>query len=163
MKNVDATLYRERFRPMYHFTAPKGWLNDPNGLICFRGRYHLFYQYNPKDVVWDMPHWGHAVSDDMIHWKHLPIALYPDALGSIFSGTIVADTGNTSGLFGPEGGLVALFTHHAADRTEYQSLAYSRDGGLTWTKYPGNPVLRGGPGPDWKVFRDPKVLRFRGR
>lgn len=158
--NKNTTLYRERFRPQYHFTAPRGWLNDPNGLIFYRGEYHLFYQYNPHDIAWGAPYWGHAVSADMINWRHLPVALEPDALGSIFSGTIVADDHNTSGLFGKDGGLVALFTHHADDGTEYQSLAYSADCGRSFVKYSGNPVIRGNRGPEWRDFRDPKVLRF---
>lgn len=155
-------LYQERFRPQYHFTAPKGWINDPNGLIFYRGEYHLFYQYNPHDICWGDPYWGHAVSKDMIHWENLPVALEPDELGSIFSGTIVADRDNTSGLFDENGGMVALFTHHAKNGTEYQSLAYSADCGRSWNKYAGNPIIRGGEGPEWKDFRDPKVLRFGG-
>lgn len=155
--------YGERFRPQYHFSAPKGWLNDPNGLVFFEGEYHLFYQYNPEDLCWGAPHWGHAVSTDMLHWKNLPVALSPDELGTIFSGTIVADVENSSGLFNGRGGLVALFTHHGADGTECQSLAYSADRGRSWRKYAGNPVLRGKDDPDWKDFRDPKVLRWNGR
>lgn len=153
--------YHERFRPQYHFSAPHGWLNDPNGLIFYEGEYHLFYQYNPEDICWGAPHWGHAVSMDMIHWENLPIALSPDELGCIFSGTIVADGLNTSGLFDDKGGLVALFTHHAPDATEYQSLAYSSDRGRTWKKYAGNPVIRGENDLTWKDFRDPKVLRWQ--
>lgn len=159
---MNHPLFRERFRPQYHFTAPKGWLNDPNGLIFYRGEYHLFYQYNPHDISWGAPHWGHAVSDDMIHWKDLPIALYPDDLGSIFSGTVVADDRNTSGLFNNAGGLVAIFTHDLHGR-EYQSIAFSNDNGRTWSKYTDNPVLIGGNGPEWKDFRDPKVFRFNNQ
>ena len=155
-------MYRERFRPQYHFTAPLGWLNDPNGLIYDHGEYHLFYQYNPHSTRWASPHWGHAVSRDMVRWRDLPIALYPDKLGSIFSGTIVADKEDTSGLFGKGGGLAALFTHDLHGQ-ECQSLAISSDRGRTWKKYPGNPVLRGGEGPEWKDFRDPKVFRFGGK
>lgn len=154
-------IYHERFRPGYHFSPPHGWMNDPNGLVYFHGQYHLFYQYNPDHIYWSDPHWGHAVSSDMVHWRNLPIALFPDDLGTIFSGTIVADLANTSGLFSSSGGLVALFTHHAASGEEYQSLAFSDDDGLTWIKYEGNPVLRGLGGEEWKDFRDPKVLRFQ--
>lgn len=156
-------LYHERFRPQYHFSASHGWMNDPNGLIFYEGEYHLFYQYNPEDICWGAPHWGHAVSSDLIHWNNLPVALFPDDLGSIFSGTIVSDENNTSGLFASGGGLVALFTHHAADGTEYQSLAYSSDKGRTWTKYAGNPVIRGKDDLAWKNFRDPKVLRWKNQ
>jgi len=157
-------LYKERFRPQYHFSAPHGFINDPNGLIYYRGEYHLFYQYNPNDICWHAPHWGHAVSSDLIHWKHLPVALYPDELGSIFSGTVVADEDNTSGLFDGNGGLVAIFTHdlYTDERQEeYQSIAYSSDNGRTWTKYSGNPVLVGKGGAEWKDFRDPKVFRYK--
>jgi len=135
------------FRPQYHFTPPQGWMNDPNGLVFYQGEYHLFYQHKRP------LHWGHAVSRDLVHWQHLPIALAPDELGDIFSGSVVVDWNNTSGLFGRGSGLVAIFTHHT-ERSQSQSLAFSRDNGRTWIKYSGNPVLVS-PEPD---FRDPKVF-----
>jgi fructan beta-fructosidase len=135
-------------------------MNDPNGMVYFKGEYHLFFQHNPNDSIWGPMHWGHAVSKDMINWQELPIALYPDEFGTIFSGSAVVDWHNTSGFFPDEPGIVAIFTHHldkddGTPAVQTQSLAYSHDKGRTWTKYEGNPVL----GHPTKVdFRDPKVF-----
>jgi len=140
-------------------------MNDPNGMVYFNHTYHLFFQYYPGATVWGPMHWGHATSTDLIHWKQLPIALYPDSLGYIFSGSAVVDTHNTSS-FGKNGKtpLVAIFTHHdpkgaAENKNNFQneSLAYSLDNGATWTKYAGNPVLKN---PGITDFRDPKVMWF---
>jgi len=156
--------YSEQHRPQFHFSPPTGWMNDPNGLVYDRGEYHLFYQHYPDSTVWGPMHWGHAISTDLVHWQHLPIALYPDSLGYIFSGSAIADVGNSSG-FGQNQitPLVAIFTHHdmvgeKAGRTdiEVQSIAYSQDHGRTWTKYAGNPVIKN---PGIRNFRDPKVFR----
>lgn len=156
--------YTEPHRPQFHFTPEKMWMNDPNGMVYFEGEYHLFYQHYPDSNVWGPMHWGHAVSTDLVHWEHLPIALYPDSLGYIFSGSAVVDWNNTSG-FGMDGQppLVAIFTQHLmsgekAGRTDfqYQSIAYSTDKGRTWTKYAGNPVIPNTQ--KIKDFRDPKVL-----
>lgn len=153
----------EPHRPAIHFTPEAMWMNDPNGLVFYKGVYHLFYQHNPNSTVWGPMHWGHATSTDLVHWQRLPIALYPDSLGAIFSGSAVADVKNTSGL-GKNGKvpLVAIFTHHDADGEragkndfQNQSLAYSLDDGKTWEKYAGNPVLRS---PGIRDFRDPKVM-----
>ncbi|HEX2683438.1 MAG TPA: glycoside hydrolase family 32 protein [Ferruginibacter sp.] len=153
---------QEPHRPQIHFSPQAHWMNDPNGLLFYNNVYHLFYQYYPDSTVWGPMHWGHATSTDMVHWQHQPIALYPDSLGYIFSGSAVADVNNTSGL-GKDGKtpLVAIFTHHDPEgektgKVNYQnqSLAYSLDDGKTWTKYPGNPVLKN---PGIKDFRDPKV------
>jgi fructan beta-fructosidase len=144
---------RDIHRPGYHFTPPVSWMNDPNGLVYYDGEYHLFYQYHPASSSVGPMHWGHAVSRDLLHWQHLPIALYPDENGLIFSGSAVVDWFNTAG-FGKEA-LVAVFTHHA-HYFESQCLAYSTDKGRTWTKYSGNPVLT--PPPDTLDFRDPKVF-----
>jgi fructan beta-fructosidase len=150
------------YRPQIHFTPPEHWMNDPNGLVYYKGTYHLFYQYFPGGTVWGPMHWGHATSTDLIHWKHQPIALYPDSLGYIFSGSAVVDSKNTSGL-GKNGivPLVAIFTHHdpkgekdGKANFQNQSLAFSLDEGKTWTKYAHNPVLKN---PGIKDFRDPKV------
>ncbi len=140
-------------RPLFHFTPPAHWINDPNGLIYHEGEYHLFYQYYPEGLVWGPMHWGHAISRDLIAWEHLPIALYPDAIGMIFSGSAVIDTDNTAG-FGA-GAMVAIFTHHT-EQGQAQSLAFSADRGRTWEKYAGNPVIPLIEGkPD---IRDPKVI-----
>lgn len=150
----------EPYRPEFHFSPKKGWMNDPNGMVYFNGKYHLFYQHNPDANVWGPMHWGHAISKDLMHWEEQPIALYPDSLGTIFSGSAVVDQDNTAG-FG-KNALVAIFTHHNHKIEEaktglhqYQSLAYSLDEGKTWTKYRGNPVL---PNPGIWDFRDPKVM-----
>ena len=154
--------YQEPYRPQVHFSPKEKWMNDPNGMVYYKGVYHLFFQYYPKDIVWGPMHWGHAISKDLIHWKQLPIALYPDSLGYIFSGSAVVDEHNTSG-FGKNGitPLVAIFTHHepkmekeGGDRYQNESIAYSLDNGNTWTKYAGNPVLKN---PGIKDFRDPNV------
>jgi len=142
-------------RPHYHFTPPQMWLNDPNGLVYYKGEYHLFYQYHPASTVWGPMHWGHAVSRDLVNWQHLPIALYPDEHGMIFSGSAVVDKNNTAGL-GHEA-MVAVFTHHKDDH-QSQSLAYSTDNGRTWTKYSANPVLSAPH--DIPDFRDPKVFWY---
>ncbi len=140
--------------------------HDPNGLVYYNGVYHLFFQYYPDSTVWGPMHWGHATSKDLVHWSQQPIALYPDSLdGYIYSGSAVVDRNNSSG-FGIKGKppLVAMFTHHepagaAAHRIDYQnqSLAYSNDGGSTWTKFAGNPVLKN---PGIEDFRDPKLMWF---
>ncbi len=142
------------FRPILHFTPEAHWINDPNGLVYENGRYHLFYQYYPEDTVWGPMHWGHAVSTDLTYWKHLPVALYPDELGYIFSGSAVYDEQNTSG-FGKDGKapIVAMFTHHG--KWEQQSIAWSLDG-VSFEKYARNPVL---PNQQLKDFRDPKIFR----
>jgi fructan beta-fructosidase len=154
--------YNEQYRPQIHFTPMQHWMNDPNGLVYYNGTYHLFYQYYPGATVWGPMHWGHATSKDLFHWQHQPIALYPDSLGYIFSGSAIVDYKNTSG-FGKNGKipLVAIFTHHdpkgeKEGKTDFQnqSLAYSLDEGKTWTKYSDNPVLKN---PGIKDFRDPKV------
>lgn len=138
-------------------------MNDPNGMVYHEGVYHLFYQYYPEKTVWGPMHWGHAVSEDLIKWEHKPIALYPDELGYIFSGSAVVDKNNTSG-FGNDGiaPLVAIYTYHdpvgekeGTNTYETQGIAYSLDNGDTWTKYEGNPVLDNQGNKD---FRDPKVM-----
>jgi fructan beta-fructosidase len=147
----------EPHRPQYHFTPAANWLNDPNGLVYYDGEYHLFYQYHPHSTVWGPMHWGHAVSHDLVHWTELPIALYPDELGQIFSGSAVIDWHNTAG-FGAEA-MVASFTHHVeSGHVQSQSIAYRLDKGRTWQKYAGNPVIAT---PDGQYhFRDPKVFWF---
>jgi fructan beta-fructosidase len=158
-------VYHEPHRPQLHFSPKEKWTNDPNGMVYHNGIYHLFFQYYPDSTVWGPMHWGHATSKDLVHWHEQPIALYPDSLGYIFSGSAVVDKNNTSG-FGKNGQapLVAIFTHHdpngeKAGRNSFQnqSLAYSIDNGKTWTKYAGNPVLKN---PGITDFRDPKVMWY---
>jgi fructan beta-fructosidase len=136
---------------LYHFSPPSGWMNDPNGLVYYHGKWHLFYQHIPDSE--SRQHWGHAFSHDLLHWQHLPIALYPDSLGNIWSGCVVVDEHDSSGFFDGGSGLVAVFTHQV-EGAQRQSLAFSQDEGTTWTKYAHNPVLTG-ESPD---FRDPKVF-----
>ena len=159
VKNVPVS---EQYRPQIHFSPKEHWMNDPNGMVYYKGVYHLFYQYYPGGNVWGPMHWGHAISKDLFHWQNQQIALYPDNLGYIFSGSAVVDYKNTSG-FGKNGEvpLVAIFTHHdpkgekeGKNDFQNQSLAYSLDEGKTWIKYSGNPVLKN---PGIKDFRDPKV------
>lgn len=160
-----SSTYHEPYRPQIHFSPPAQWMNDPNGLVYYNGVYNLFYQYYPQATVWGPMHWGHATSRDLVHWKNQPIALYPDSLGLIFSGSAVVDYNNTSG-FGKNGKppLVAIFTQHnqakendGKNDTENESIAYSNDGGLTWTKYQHNPVIKN---PGERDFRDPKVTWY---
>lgn len=162
------TMTDEEYRPQIHFSPKANWVNDPNGMVYHNGVYHLFYQHHPYSNIWGPMHWGHATSRDLIHWKHEPIALYPDGLGTIFSGSAVVDKNNTSG-FGKNGQapLVAIFTHHddkaaKEGKTDFQnqSLAYSNDNGKTWIKYSGNPVLKS---PGITDFRDPKVMWYESQ
>ena len=154
----------EQFRPAYHFTPAKGWMNDPNGLIFIDGEYHLFFQHYPDSTVWGPMHWGHAVSKDLVTWEELPIALFPDSLGYIFSGSAVFDEKNSSGLGSTTNPpLVALYTYHDPNGEkagtidfQKQGLAYSVDKGRSWKKYEGNPVL---DNPGIRDFRDPKVTQ----
>lgn len=162
-KEAINTYYQEPHRPQFHFTPEKGWMNDPNGLVYYEGEYHLFYQHYPDSTVWGPMHWGHAISKDLVSWEHLPIALYPDSLGYIFSGSIVVDENNTTGFqTGKEKPLVAIFTYHdmvkekaGRNDRESQGIAFSLDKGRTWTKYEKNPVL---PSKGDADFRDPKVF-----
>ena len=163
IETAQTKYYTEPYRPQFHFSPEEKWMNDPNGLVYHQGVYHLFYQYYPEDIVWGPMHWGHAVSKDLIHWEHKPIALYPDEHGLIFSGSAVVDQNNTSGFGSTENPpLLAIYTYHLmkgekAGRTDFQTqgIAYSLDNGDNWTKYEGNPVI-GNEG--IKDFRDPKVM-----
>ncbi|MCA0132519.1 glycoside hydrolase family 32 protein [Winogradskyella alexanderae] len=153
----------EFYRPNYHFTPKNNWMNDPNGMFYLNGKYHLYFQHHPDDNVWGPMHWGHAISEDLINFEEQPIALYPDDIGLIFSGSAVVDYDNTSG-FGEDGKVpvVAIFTYHNMDGEksgdidfQTQAIAYSLDEGTTWTKYADNPVISN---PGIKDFRDPKVF-----
>ncbi|HTH48953.1 MAG TPA: glycoside hydrolase family 32 protein [Candidatus Limnocylindria bacterium] len=158
---APAAEYEEALRPQFHFTAKQGWLNDPNGLVYSEGEYHLFFQHNPEGREWGNMTWGHSVSDDLVHWRQLDHALYPDKLGTMFSGSAVVDRDNTAGFkTGTEPPLVAIYTAAGGTSEESkgqlftQCIAYSNDKGRSWTKYAGNPVLKNiGEGD-----RDPKVF-----
>ena len=152
--------YREKMRPQLHFTPAKNWINDPNGMVYVPsgngengtdGVWHLYYQYNPSGPDWGNISWGHATSTDLFHWKEQPVAIEPDNLGFIYSGSAVLDTANTAG-FG-ENAIIAMYTTHGDH--EQQCIAYSTDGGMTFTKYAGNPVIKNTTHGD---FRDPKVV-----
>lgn len=144
------TQNRERFRPEFHHTPAYGWMNDPNGMFYLDGVYHLYYQWNPYGSTWENMTWGHSTSKDLVNWTAEKPVLFPDALGAIFSGSCVVDKNNTAG-FG-KNAIVAFYT--SAGRNQVQSMAYSTDGGYTFTKYDRNPVLIG----DCPDFRDPKVF-----
>src|SRR5207249_4140580 len=156
-----APLYAETYRPQFHFTAQQNWHNDPNGLVYYKGEYHLFFQHNPFGINWGNMTWGHAISRDLVHWEQIANAIEPDRLGTIFSGSAVVDWKNTAGFqTGKEKPLEAIYT--AAGDTSPESkvqpytqcIAYSNDRGRTWTKYAGNPVLKHIVGGN----RDPKVV-----
>jgi sucrose-6-phosphate hydrolase SacC (GH32 family) len=154
----DEKLYDEIYRPQFHFTPQKNWHNDPNGLIYYDNEYHMFYQYNPKGNEWGYMHWGHTVSTDLLHWKPLDIALYPDDNSedkercTAYSGSAIVDKDN---LLNKQKGdvktLVAFYTsQHCGQR-----IAYSTDKGRNWEKYERNPILSYDEKDD---ARDPKVF-----
>lgn len=149
--------YRETYRPQFHFSPAVNWTNDPNGLVYYNGEYHLFYQHNPFENKWGHMTWGHAISKDLVHWQHLPIAIKEENGIMIFSGTCVVDNNNTSGFAKPGGPvpMVAIYTGHT-DTNQSQHLAYSFNGGRTWKKYAHNPILD----LHKKDFRDPKVFWY---
>jgi beta-fructofuranosidase len=150
--------YNQVRRPQVHFSPPKNFMNDPNGLFYHNGTYHMYYQWDATANVAGNQHWGHATSPDLYHWQNHPPAIAPGAPGEgIFSGSAVIDVDNTSGFFGsqPAGnpGIVAIYTLNTPT-SETQNIAYSTDGGYTFTKYSGNPVID----VNSNQFRDPKVI-----
>lgn len=152
--------YDQPWRPQYHFTPSHNFMNDPNGMVFYKGEYHLFYQYNPEGQVWGHMSWGHAVSSDMVHWKHLPVAIPEDPNYMIYSGSAVVDWNNSSALCkNPDPAdhscLIAIYAAAYKDRQK-QHIAYSNDRGRTWTNYTGNPVID----VDAADFRDPKVFWY---
>jgi fructan beta-fructosidase len=156
LAHTQTATYKENYRPQYHFSPAVNWTNDPNGLVYSNGEYHIFYQYNPFDNKWGHMTWGHAVSKDLVHWKHLPPAIKEENGIMIFSGTCVVDKNNTSGLGkAGKGPMVAIYTGHT-DTIQSQMLAYSNDNGRTWTKYSHNPILN----LHKKDFRDPQVFWY---
>ncbi|MCL4507407.1 MAG: glycoside hydrolase family 32 protein [Chloroflexi bacterium] len=143
------TFYQEKYRPQFHFTARQNWINDPNGLVFYKGAYHLFFQHNPSGIEWGNMTWGHAVSSDLIHWQQLENVLLPDSMGTMFSGSAVVDWDNTAGFQqGDEKTIVLIYTAAGNQSPESrgqpftQCLAYSTDGGRSFTKYALNPVLK---------------------
>lgn len=151
-------IFDELHRPQFHFTPEKNWMNDPNGLVYYKGEYHLFYQHNPFGNEWGFMHWGHAVSTDLVHWKQLPIALYPDneskdkEVCTAFSGCGLVDHNNVTGLQkGDEKTILLFYTSQKCG----QRLAYSNDKGRTWLKYDKNPLIAFDETDD---ARDPKVI-----
>jgi len=149
--NIGGSLYREAHRPQFHFTARRGWLNDPNGLVYHNGEYHLYYQHNPYGWAWGNMHWGHAVSKDLLHWQELPIAVYPKGLGDMaFSGSAAVDHWNTGGFQkGSAAPIIAAFT--STGRGE--CILFSNDSGRSFEEYAGNPVLK-------HEGRDPKIFWY---
>lgn len=154
--------FNERYRPQFHYTTVKGWINDPIGLVYYKGEYHIFNDHNPFSCRFpggktdgEQSHWSHAISSDLVHWKHMPIAVYPDANGACWSGSGVVDWKNTTGFkTGSKPPLVLIYT--SAGKTFGQSLVYSNDRGRTWTRYKDNPVvLNQGLMP---TERDPRVF-----
>jgi len=148
------------FRQKYHFMAPSGWLNDPNGCIFFENNYHMFYQHNPYAPVWGSMHWGHATSIDLVHWKHEPIALAPSENyddhpeGGVFSGSAVEYNGALAVLY-------TGTTNHGQGFVQTQCLAVSQDKGYCFSKYEGNPVIGERPAGISPDFRDPRVFRHK--
>ena len=152
-------LYQETYRPQFHYTAKRNWLNDPNGLVYYKGEYHLFFQHNPKGLEWGPNTWGHAVNDDLVHWRQIEHAIEPDEMGWIWSGSAVVDWENTGGFqTGDEKSLIAFYTTGDTiakpEKPCVQCVAYSNDLGRTWTRYEKNPIL----GHIVAHNRDPKVI-----
>jgi len=151
----------DRYRPFWHFTAKYGWINDPNGLVYIEGNYHMFYQHNPVGTEWGNMHWGHAISPDLFHWQEQGIALYPDRMGNMFSGSAIIDKENKSGL--SENGVPAVLLYYTTagntskiseNMSFAQCIAYSTDGGKNFKKYKNNPVIS-----HIEAYnRDPKVI-----
>lgn len=146
-------------RPLIHFTPRKGWMNDPNGPVFYKGEYHLFFQHNPDNTYWDNMHWGHAASKDLMHWEEKPIALYPDEDGMIFSGSAFVDKKNITGLGTKDNPAVLLFytSHNPHTAREMQCMAYTTDF-AHFHKYENNPII---PGKDHTPARDPQVFENR--
>ncbi|MEI7946074.1 MAG: glycoside hydrolase family 32 protein [bacterium] len=142
-------LYHEKYRPQFHFSPRWGWVGDPNGLVFYRGEYHLFFQYNPYATKWGNMSWGHAISKDLLHWQEHPVTLYPPKLNDwAFSGSAVVDKDNTAGFKnGPEDPIIIIFPSTGRGIC----LSYSTDGGRTFTEYSKNPLSN-------KLGGDPRVF-----
>jgi sucrose-6-phosphate hydrolase SacC (GH32 family) len=155
------TLYQEPNRPQFHFTVMRGWNNDVNGPIYYKGQYHLFWQAFPFGVKWDTDfmYWGHAVSSDLVHWRELPAALMPDKNGSQWSGTSFVDRNNDGG-WGKDALVLVYASYDRFTHKQVQCLAYSTDNGATFTHYKGNPVLDTDRELGTTNTRDPKVFWY---
>lgn len=149
LSNTFDSTNHEKYRPLFHHSPLYGWMNDPNGMAYQDGTYHLFYQWNPYGSMWGNMNWGHSTSTDLIHWDHHPVAIEPNGLGTVFSGSSVVDHNNTAG-FG-KGAIVSIYT--SAGASQMQSLAYSTDGGKTFNIYEGNPIIT-----EEKECRDPNFF-----
>ena len=156
LSNVWDVANTDFYRPSYHHTPSYGWMNDPNGMFYKDGIYHLCYQYNPYGSKWGNMHWGHAISRDLIHWKEVESTIARDPMGHIFSGSAIIDKDGTAN-YGKDA-IVALYTSASDKNGQIQCMAYSTDGGYTFHKYSGNPVLT--PFDGLKDFRDPKVFWY---
>lgn len=155
-----SAMYKEKNRPQFHFSTRRGWINDPNGLVFHNGLYHLYYQHNPYEREWENMTWGHATSPDLLHWTEHDDVLFPDRLGTMFSGSAVFDEQNTSG-FGTRKSppLVYAYTADRSNR-EVQCIAYSLDGGMTLKKYKGNPVIDSHDMWQTHDTRDPRLFWY---
>jgi sucrose-6-phosphate hydrolase SacC (GH32 family) len=160
-------LYREEYRPQFHYTPRVGWVNDPNGLVYYNGTYHLFYQWNPYGTMWDNMHWGYATSTNLVHWTDHGAAFTPRFQREAYSGSGVVDWKNTTGLqTGGHPPILLFYTDCGArfqEKSQHktpQGLAYSVDGGMSWQDYAKKPILEPFPvagGKSYHVDRDPIV------
>ncbi len=159
--NTEKPDFKEEYRPLVHFSTDRGWINDPNGLVKAGDRYHLFFQHNPVGTTWGNMTWGHAVSNDLVHWEELDGALHPDSLGTMFSGSAIVDKDNRTGLKENENDVILLYYTAAGNNSDIsrgkksvQCLAYSTDNGESFKKYAGNPIID----TVTRDNRDPKVI-----
>lgn len=158
----QSNFYKEAFRPQFHFSTLRGWTNDPNGLVYYDGEYHLYYQHNPYKRYWGNMHWGHAVSRDLVHWEELGDVLFPDEMGTMFSGSAVVDENNTSG-FGTKKNPPIVYAYTTHGQWQKQNIAYSLDHGRTLIKFKGNPVVDSHEAARSHETRDPRLLWYGGK
>lgn len=162
LTELKAKVTTAQYRQKYHFMPPAGWMNDPNGCIYFQGKYHLFYQHNPYAAVWGAMHWGHATSEDLIHWEHHPIALAPSesyddhSEGGVFSGSTVEHNGEMIAFY-------TATTNYGDGFVQAQCMAKSSDGGIHFQKYADNPIIEEQPAGISSDFRDPRVFRHKDK
>ncbi|MEJ2709850.1 MAG: glycoside hydrolase family 32 protein [Anaerolineales bacterium] len=162
---IRKKMANDPLRPQYHFLPPHNWMNDPNGVIQWEGQYHLFYQYNPEEAAWGQIHWGHAVSDNLVHWQDLPIALAPTTGGpdqnGCWSGCAVNDDGTPTLVYTGASYTVPLENYQGGpDAQQTVCLATSQDGLISWQKHPNNPVIAEPPEDSvTEGYRDPYLWR----